>query len=69
MDPRTTPSNCIGNGNSRRITVRFDPGTLDRVDDCVEGKSEFNNRSQLIRAAVGQLLDDIEKEPQKNPSA
>jgi len=62
MDARSATSNCVLDGESDRITVRFDKDLLNRVDECVEDGNEFHNRSVLIRVAVAQLLDEKETE-------
>ena len=58
MDARGATSNCVLDGESDRIIVRFDKELINCIDECVEDDNEFHNRSVLIRVAVAQLLDE-----------
>lgn len=57
MDARTAVSKCVSDGCTQRITVRFEEDILDSVDALVKEGDEFENRSELIRAAVWSLVE------------
>lgn len=52
--------------SGKRITFRDDDRLLDDVDALVENHPDFNNRSDVIRAALQAFLDNCDPDPDQN---
>ena len=53
----------VGRMDGERITLRLEPEILELIDDFVEKRPEFSNRSHLARVALRAFIEGAHKTP------